>query len=384
MRDEAMETLKDVRHLFPITQRCIFLNHAATSPLPIPAVEAMTSLIAQREGRKGFNVDWDERVAEVRELIARLIHASSKEIAFVGNTSHGLNIVAAGLDWHAGDNVVCAETEFPANVYPWLNLRRKGVEVRFARAREGRISLEAIAEQMDDRTRLVALSFVEFVTGYRNDLAAISELCRQHGARLCVDGIQGLGALPLDVNECGVDFLAAGAPKWLLGPIGIGFFYCRRQRLSELDLSMAGWQGVVERENYFRYDSPWFSDARRFEVGSLNYLGIAGLGASLKLLLDVGIERIEGRILGLTDHLLALLKAEGYQIITPHACREERSGIVSFVPKDEDPGALAKRLRAADIVVSARGPYIRVSPHFYNTEAEIEQFVKALNELRAS
>lgn len=373
-----MDTLKDFRHLFPVTQRYVYLNHASTGPLPTPAVEAMTSFIAQREGREEAGLEsWDERVAEVRGLVARLIHATVEEIAFVGSTSHGLNIVAAGLDWQAGDNVVCAETEFPANVYPWLNLRRKGVEVRFAQERQGRIPLEAIAEQMDDRTRMVALSFVEFFTGYRNDLAAVSELCRQNGALLCVDGIQGLGALPLDVNECGVDFLAAQAPKWLLGPIGIGFLYCRRQRLPELDLAMGGWRGVVEHEEFFRYDSGWFPNARRFEVGSLNYLGVTGMGASLQLLLDAGIERIEARILALTDYLLARLKADGYEIITPHACPGERSGIISFVPK-EDPEALAERLKAAGIIVSARGPYIRVSPHFYNTEAEIERLIEAV------
>ncbi|MBC8447607.1 MAG: aminotransferase class V-fold PLP-dependent enzyme [Chloroflexi bacterium] len=373
-----MNDLQDYRRLFPVTERYAYLNHASTGPLPTPAVEAMTSHLAQRAGREeSDHGQWENRVAEVRGLAARLIHATPEEIAFVGSTSHGLNIVAAGLDWQAGDNVVCAETEFPANVYPWLNLRRKGVEVRFARAREGRIPLSAIAEQMDDGTRLVALSFVEFFTGYRHDLAAVSELCQQHGVRLCVDGIQGLGALPLDVNECGVDYLAAQAPKWLLGPVGIGLFYCRQERLAEIDLIMAGWRGVVEQKDYFRYDSEWFPDARRFEIAP-NYLGITGLGASLELLLHVGIERIAARIMELTDVLLARLKAEGYQIITPHARREERSGIVSFVPGDQDPEALAERLKAAGIVVSARGPGIRVSPHFYNTEGEIDQLMEAL------
>lgn len=372
-----MDDLQDYRRLFPVTERYIYLNHASTGPLPTPAVEAMTLHLAQRAGREESDYEqWEQRVAEVRGLIARLIQARPEEIAFVGSTSHGLNIVAAGFDWRAGDNVVCAEMEFPANVYPWLNLRRRGVEVRFAQAREGRIPVSAIAEQMDSRTRLVALSFVEFCTGYRHDLATVSELCRQHHARLCVDGIQGLGALPLDVNRCGVDYLAAQAPKWLLGPIGIGFLYCRLERLPELDLVMGGWRGVVNQKDYFCYDSEWFPDARRFELVP-NILGIIGLGASLELLLDVGIERIEAQIMALTDRLLEQLHAEGYPIVTPHACRAERSGIVSFVPKEE-PEALARRLKAAGIVVSARGPCIRVSPHFYNTAGEIDRLMDEL------
>jgi len=187
-----------------------------------------------------------------------------------------------------------------------------------------------------------------------------------------------LGALPLYMNQCWVDFLAAHAAKWLLGPIGIGFLYCRRERLAEFDLTMAGWQGVLEPREYFRYESDWHPDSRRFEVGSLNHLGIAGMGASLDILLDVGIERIAARILSLTDLLLARLKDAGYQIITPHACREERSGIVSFLPGDHEPEQVARQLKALGIIVSARGPCIRVSPHFYNTEAEIEWLMEAL------
>jgi selenocysteine lyase/cysteine desulfurase len=340
----------------------------------------MTTLIACRDGRADTDLEWmDERIAHVRALVARLIHASPDEIAFVGSTSHGLNIVAAGIDWRAGDNVVCAETEFPANVYPWLNLRRKGVEVRFARQDQGRIPLEAIATQMDDRTRLVAISLVEFFTGYRNNLAAIGDLCRQRGARLCVDGIQGLGVLPVAVRECGVDFLAAHGAKWLLGPIGSGFLYCRRERLLELDLAMAGWRSVVDQREYFRYESDWFDTARRFEVGSLNYLGLTGLGASLELLLEIGLASISERVLQLTERLIRLLRDHHYRVITPSR-REERAGIVSFLPRDDDPEGTVARLKAADIVVSARGPGVRVSPHFYNTKEEIDTLMRVLTE----
>jgi len=374
-----MDDWDSLRRLFPITDRYAYLNHAAVGPLPEPAAQAMRGHISQRLGlEEAGDQGWDQRVENVRALAARLIKASPAEIAFVSNTSHALNIVAAGLRWQPGDNVVCAEGEFPANVYPWVNLRRRGVEVRFARAVHGRIPLESVALQVDGRTRLVAISFVEFFSGYRNDLAAISEVCRERGARLCVDAIQGLGALALDVGACGIDFLAVHSAKWLLGPIGIGFLFCRAERLAEIDLVMGGWRSVDGQGDYFRYDSEWYADARRFEVGSLNHLGIAGMGASLQLLLDVGIERIEARLMQLTDYLLAGVLDRGYTVITPHERPSERSGIVSFTPGQGSPEVLATQLQAAGVVISARGPCIRVSPHFYNTEAEIDRLLEVL------
>jgi cysteine desulfurase/selenocysteine lyase len=374
-----MDDWNNLRRLFPITDRYAYLNHAAVGPLPTPSAEAMQRHIAQRQGLgEADHEEWDQRVQNVRSLAACLIGATLEEIAFVSSTSHALNIVAAGLDWQPGDNVVCAEGEFPANVYPWVNLRRRGVDVRFAQEVDGRIPLESIASVVDGPTRLVAISFVEFFSGYRNDLAQIGEICRQHGALLCVDAIQGLGALALDVRACGIDFLAAHAAKWLLGPIGIGFLYCRAERLPEIDLVMGGWRGVADQGNYFRYDAAWYADARRFEVGSLNHLGIAGMGGSLQLLLDVGIERIEARIRQLTDYLLAGLLDLGFMVITPHERPSERSGIISFVPDNRDPQALAAQLLEAGVAVSARGPCIRVSPHCYNTETEIDRLLDVL------
>jgi len=374
-----MDSLAQYRPLFPVTEKKVYLNHASTGPLPNPAAEAILHLIRMRQDCSPMGSQWqDRRAEEVRGLVARLLHASADEIAFVSSTSHGLNIVAAGLPWQAGDSIVCAETEFPANVYPWLNLRRRGVDVRFASACYGRITLDAIREQIDDSTRLVAISFVEFCTGYRNDLRAIADLCHDHGVLLSVDAIQGLGALDLDVRKQGIDFLSAQAAKWLLGPIGIGFLYCREEHQKKLDLAMAGWKGALHQNDYFCYDYPWAENACRFETGSLNHMGLAGMGASLELLLDVGIRDIELRIMQLTDHLLGLLEGEGYEILTPHVCPEERSGIVSFVPGDMNPAKLAEWLAKQQIVISARGDHVRVSPHFYNTVHEIELLVSAV------
>lgn len=372
-------SLTEYRRLFPITEEYAYLNHAATAPYSGPVARAMDDFVANRHRRGGLDSQkWEDRLEQVRGLVAQLIAADPEEIAFTSNTSHSLNIVASGIDWREGDNLIGAETEFPANVYPWLNLQRLGVEVRLAPARDNRILVEDIAALMDERTRLVALSFVEFATGFRNDLRAIGQLCRERGIYFCVDGIQGLGALDLKVTQSPIDFLATGGPKWLMGPIGVGFLYCRRALIEKLIPTRVGWWSVVDRDDYFRYDSPLRDDARRFEEGSLNFLGIHGLGASLELLLEIGIPRIEERVLSLTDYLIAGLQRRGYNITTPIASPQERSGIVCFNHPHHALDDLEQRLRKARVIISKRSQVIRVSPHFYNDETDIDQLLNAL------
>ncbi len=371
--------ISDVRDLFPITQTHAFLNHAAVAPFSRPVAEAMQQSIAWRLNLAPLAADEEAwATTHARRSAARLVGADEAEICLTRNTSHGLNIVAAGLPWRPGDNVVTAQTEFPANVYPWKNLARKGVTVRFAPARDNRVLVDDVAALMDDRTRLVAISFVEFATGYRNDLVALADLCHARGALLCVDGIQGVGALPLDVGQVPLDFLAIGGPKWLMGPIGTGFLYVRRQHIPTLDMAMAGWMGTTDIHEHFRYDLPWRDDARRFEEGSLNVVGAAGLDAAIKLLLSVGIETIEERIMALTDRLIEGLRERGYQVITPIAHRHERSGIISFQHSRHDPAQLEQRLTEANVVISRRGAFIRASPHFYNDEEDIDRLLLAL------
>lgn len=370
----------EARHLFPITSTHAFLNHAAAAPFSKPVAEAMQEGISWRLdlGAMAHKEEEDRPTEHLRRSAARLIGADQSEICLTRNTSHGLNIVAAGLPWQPGDNLVTAETEFPANIYPWKNLERKGVEVRFAPARDNRILVDDVAALVDNRTRLVAISFVEFATGFRNDLEALAELCHSRHALLCVDGVQGVGALPLDVGQVPLDFLALGGPKWLMGPIGTGFLFVRRQHIHSLDLAMAGWAGTIDMHQHFRYDLPWHDDARRFEEGSLNMIGASGLNKAIELLLSVGIDTIEDRIMTLTDRLVEGLKQYGYQIITPIARRSERSGILSFRHQHHDPARLEQRLCEARVVISRRGPFIRASPHFYNNEEDIDRLLSAL------
>jgi cysteine desulfurase/selenocysteine lyase len=372
-------SLTKYRPLFPVTEEYAYLNHASIAPYSVPVARAMDDFITRRHRRGWLDAPkWKDRLDKVRGLIAQLIAAAPEEITFTTNTSHGLNIVASSIGWQEGDNLIGAETEFPANVYPWLNLQRLGVEVRLAPARDNRILVEDIAALMDERTRLVALSFVEFATGFRNDLRAIGQLCRERGIYFCVDGIQGLGALDLNVTQSSIDFLAAGSPKWLMGPIGAGFLYCRRALIEKLIPIRVGWWGVVDYDDFFRYDSPLRDDARRFEEGSPNFLGLHGLGASLELLLEVGIPRIEERVLGLTDYLIAGLQERGYHIPTPIASPQERSGIVCFNHPHHALDDLEQRLSKANVILSKRGQVIRVSPHFYNDETDIDQLLNAL------
>ncbi len=370
----------EARALFPTTQTHAYLNHAGVAPFSKPVADVMHNVITWRLdlGAKGSVEEEDRPTNHLRRSAARLIGADEAEICLTRNTSHGLNVVAAGLPWQPGDNLVTAETEFPANVYPWKNLERKGVTVRFAPACDNCILVDDVATLIDDRTRLVTVSFVEFGTGFRNDLAALADLCHARGVLLCVDGIQGVGALALDVGQVPLDFLAVGGPKWLMGPIGTGFLFIRRQHIPTLDLAMTGWMGTTDTHEFFRYDLPWRDDAGRFEEGSLNVVGAAGLDAAIKLLLSVGLDTIEERILTLNDRLIEGLRQRGYQIITPVAKQSERSGIISFQHRRHDLAQLEQRLSEANVVISRRGDFIRVSPHFYNNQDDIDRLLAAL------
>jgi cysteine desulfurase / selenocysteine lyase len=372
--------LAQVRSLFPVSQRYAYLNHASVAALPTPVVAAMDHYLQEQAIRGGEALrDWDERLEGIRQDAARLIGAHRDEIVFTNSVSHGLNLVAAGLDWRPGDNLICAETEFPANVYPWMNLQRRGVEVRFAPAHANRILVEDVMALVDGHTRLVTISFVEFGTGYRNNLAGLAEGCHERGIYLCVDGIQGLGALQFDVRQVPVDFMATHAAKWMLGPIGAAFCYVQREQLPLLEPVMAGWRSVVDRDNYYHYDSPLRPGGERFEPGSLNAVGLIGMAAAIDLILSLGLGAIEEQILALTDHLITGLQVHGCTITSPIAHRQERSGIICFQHPALPASEVGERLCAADVIVSVRGDVVRVSPHFYNSEEDIDRLLAVLD-----
>jgi selenocysteine lyase/cysteine desulfurase len=365
------------RREFPVTGKYIYLDHAGLAPLSLRVKAAVeTSLAESVEGGAFPYPRWAQQVTDIRRACARLINAEPDEIAFVKSTSHGLSLVAEGLDWKQGDNLLIYEKDFPSNIYPWINLKRKGVEVKTIPSQEGRFLFADIERLLDSRTRLVSISSVQFANGFRIDLRKLGTLCRQKNVHLCVDAIQSLGVIPMDVKESSIDFLAADAHKWLLGPEGIGIFYCRKDLVELLNPPLIGWKSM---QNEFDFDNPAFrlkSDALRFEEGSMNHLGIFGLGAAIELLFEVGIDNIEERVLGLGDLIIQEAEKRGYTVLTPKT-REERGGNITF-SGNFDPAKMRDVLREKGIMVNVRGGGLRVSPHFYNKEEEIRKVFETL------
>jgi cysteine desulfurase/selenocysteine lyase len=365
------------RREFPVTGTYLYLDHAGISPLPLRVKGAIEAFLAESVQAAAFHYSaWAQQVAAVRRSCAQLLHARPEEIAFVRSTSHGLSLVAGGLDWRPGDRVLVYEREFPSNLYPWLNLKRKGVEVVSLPFRDGRIRIDDIAGLIDSRTRLVAISSVQFTNGFAVDLGSLGHLCRSNKVLLCVDAIQSLGVLPMDVQTFNIDFLSADAHKWLLGPEGIGIFFCRKELAERIEPALVGWKSVQNELAFEKPDLRFKTDALRFEEGSLNIMGIVGLGAALELLFEVGIERIAERVLGLGDTIIREAETRGFTVLTPKE-KTARGGNITFTgPFD----AIKTRdaLREQGIMVNVRAGGLRVSPHFYNTADELGRFFEAL------
>jgi cysteine desulfurase / selenocysteine lyase len=371
-----------LRDEFSVTRQWAFLDHAAVAPLSGRAHRALLEWAAYMTDNGGVRLHrWARRVEEVRGLAARLLNADPLDVAFVKNTSEGVGIVAEGFPWRPGDNMVTAAEEYPANVYPWLNLAGRGVEVRRVPSRGSRVELDDLRAAIDGRTRIVSLSHVEFASGFRNDLDAVGGLCREHGIYFFVDAIQGLGVLPLDVRRTPIDFLAADGHKWLLGPEGAGIFYVRRELVDLLHPVGVGWNSVVNAEDFSTIDFRLKPHAGRWESGSLNVGGVTALGGSLELLLEVGVPAVTERVLGLTDYLCERAARAGLEVFSSRR-PGDKSGIVSLAVPGADPAGLVRRCRAEKIVINQRAGRVRVSPHAYNTTEELDRLVEVLTQAR--
>jgi selenocysteine lyase/cysteine desulfurase len=372
----------DFAGFFPILQQMDFMNHAAVAPISFPAAEALGEYARQASQAAYVHAGWYKRAGEVKQAAGRLIGAQGPhEIAFVPNTTTGLALVANGLRWEAGDNVIISNVEYPANRYPWQDLGRFGVEmIEVTQRADGRIAVDDVVGAINERTRVVSLSHVQYASGYRIDLGPIAEAVHRVGGYLCVDAIQSVGVLPVDVQAMGIDFLSADGHKWMLGPEGCGIFYCRGELATKLHPNVVGWMGMVNAQEFGNYQFELLSDARRFEPGSYNMPGILALGASMDLLLEVGIEEIWARVERLTARLCAGLRNKGYRVFSPREVEGERSGIVTFEPGNGSvlPGKIVRDLEQANIIIALREGRLRASPHFYNTAEQIDRLLERL------
>lgn len=354
------------------------MNHAAVAPLSRPAAEALAGYAYELAESAYLRGTYYRAADRVRTAVAKLINAQSAEITFTKSTCEGINYVANGVPWLTGDNVVSTTMEFPANVYPWMNLQTRGVTLKRVADEGGRIPFDRLASAIDRRTRVVAISAVQWSNGFRIDLARLGELCRSKGVLLFVDAIQALGVHPIDVQGMNIDFLAAGAHKWLCGPEGVGVFYCQRDLIGHLRPSELGYMSM---KHGYEAPEPFIDlhdDARRFDSGVYNLAGICALGASLNLLHEVGLDQVQVRVKHNTDLLVEGLRSRGWTVHSPRTA-SEWSGIVAFASERHDVDALRKHLRNEfKIVVANRLGRLRASPHFYNTAEEMQQLLDAL------
>jgi len=372
--------LPELRALFPITKSAIYLNHAAVSPLPTPTFDAVERQLRDVRETGSINFrDWLAVKEQTRVLLATLLGARSEQVAFVRNTSDGLSTVANGLSWQAGDNIVTFGREFPSNVYPWLRLRdTSGVEVRMCEEINGRIDLNEIEGLVDTRTRVIAISHVQYASGFRSDLLRLGQVARAQDALLVVDTIQSLGVVPLNVDDELVDVAAGASHKWLLGPEGVGYLYLSDRARDRIEPTLVGWVSVPNPEDYDNFEQGWNRGALAWETGTGPTALIHGLKASLELLIKAGTEAVAKHLESLTDHLCERLNSKEYEIVSSRK-DDEKSQIVCIRHRgDLSSMRLYSELKRQDIVTAPRGDRLRIAPHLYNTIDEIDILVDSL------
>ncbi len=363
------------RRLFLVTDKSIYLNHASTGPLPTTAIKAIEQLNRRCSEQGSFDWEEEEKMSnDTRTLSAKMVNATSEEICFVQNTSQGIIYAIGSIFWEKGDNVILMKDAFPTNLYPFLYLL-PDVEKRYVTSIELNNNPNCILKHIDNKTKAIALDWVNFLNGIRINLVFIGQICQDKSIYFIVDGMQGLGAVKLDLKKAQIDFFSSAAPKWMLGPHGIGILYINQNILDKLKPFNLGWLSANWVDFYDIFTpKPLKTSAARLEAGTKNYLGIVGLQESLKLFHEIGTNEIESRIFEITDYLLSKINEPRFEIITPKQ-RKKRAGIVSFRRKDKDSMELFMKLKQNKIICSLRENYIRISPHFYNTISELDQLI---------
>jgi cysteine desulfurase/selenocysteine lyase len=370
----------NLRALFPITERAVYLNHAAVSPPPIPTINAVQSQLADVSENGSVNFrNWLAVKENTRRLVAGMLGVSAEQVVFMRNTSDGLSTVANGIDWRRGDNLVTFRGEFPSNIYPWLRVRDSfGVEVRMCEERDGRIDLNELIGLIDHKTRIVAISQIQFASGFRADLERIGRAARAHDALMVVDVIQALGVVPIDVQSELVDVAAGACHKWLLTPEGVGLLYLSTRARERIQPTLVGWTSVPNPDDYGNFEQGWKKGTLAWETGTGPAALIHGLEASLKLLHEVGIHRIQAHLEILTDHLCERLENTQYEVVSSRRSGEKSQIVCIRHLAGSSSMDLYKHLKERNIITAPRENRLRISPHLYNTLEEMDELVRAL------
>lgn len=377
--------INEVRDLFPhLKTGQIYFNHAALGPWSTPVINRINEYITERTGSRVMNyesfVKWND---SAREKLAKLLNTDISRLAWIDNVSNGLNIIAQGLNWRTGDRIILNDVEFPANVYPFLNLKKHGVEIDFAESRNGIVDIEDIEKLITPKTKLISISLVQFISGYRADINAIGELCRQKGIIFCVDAIQAVGTVNINLEKLKVDFLSSGTQKWLMSSQGLSYLYITQELQNRIDQKNVGWISVEGAWDFLDYKLTLKENAERFQTGTLNAFGISIFDAALNLFvtpdeknLSALEEERELRILENTDYFIKRLTEIGIDPVLKNVQSVNRAGIVTF--KHEKANRIFLELEKRKIFAAVRAGLIRFSPHFYNTTEEIDFVIDEL------
>ncbi|MEO1999087.1 MAG: aminotransferase class V-fold PLP-dependent enzyme [Planctomycetaceae bacterium] len=379
LRDE--KCWQEFRDQMPVTRHWVYLDHASVAPLLRPVADAMHAWVRNVSDQgAGDWALWRRKVESARRAAAEMLGANATDLALIRNTTEGVNIVAGGFPWQPGDNVITFADEFPSNVFAWKALADQGVEVRQIPTRDERFELQHLCDACDRHTRIVAVSWVGYATGWRNDLNRIAEIAHHHDALVFVDAIQGLGVLPLNVTECSIDFLAADGHKWLLGPEGAGLFYARPTALERIRPSGLGWNSVVQAGDFSDSRLDLKPGSARFEGGSYNMAGVAGLEASLNYLNGIGVDAVQRRLRGVVEKVHEILERAGC-IVTSARSPGRWSGIVAFQVPGRDPHEVCRDFREAGLLLNCRGGRVRLSPHVYTNADDLRALQERLQHL---
>lgn len=376
-----MLTIEESRKYFPYLESGKkYFNHAAISP--------MSSIVKERIDEY-LNIRSETDIEPyfktlpqangAKDKLASLLNVKSSEIAWSANVSSSLNVLAQGLKWKHGDEIILNNIEFPSNIYPFLNLKKKGVNVLFAKAVEGIVDLPQLEKLISPRTKLISISLVQFLTGYRANLKAIGEVCKKNNVIFCVDGIQGVGAVNIDITDCNIDFFAGGSHKWLMGLQGLGYFYLSPKIIELIEQKDVGWTSVKNPWNLLDYNIELLESAEKFQTGTLPRIAIIALNASLSLFKKVGHKNVKNQILDNSLYLIKILKENGFKPILENVRRDNLAGIVSFYHDNSE--KVVAELERRNIICSVREGLIRVSPHFYNTKEELNSLIEELTNI---